>query len=216
MIALESPSHKSVFPIPTIRSNRNAVAMAMTVHLDPRSDAANAFQSLAGDLLPPGVVAITAESQGKGCTTVACNLALAAAKAGRSVLLIDANLPRPILHRIFHLSDGSGLSISNARAGRLEWLIQPTGVERLDVLCAAEPTNECVCDLPEFAAFLGRIRHRFDHVLIDAPPPAADALRGCCDRILLLKPARGWSGKRRCETHIARHFAGKPNGLTIR
>ena len=70
----------------------------------------------------PRVIVITSANPGEGKTTIACNLALALAEIGDSVLLIDSDLRRPRLHQIFGFHNRWGLTdLLKGKIGA-EWL----------------------------------------------------------------------------------------------
>ena len=125
----------------------------------------------------PQVVVLTSPGMGDGKTTVACNLSIAVAEIGRKVLLIDGDLRRPRLHKVFNAGNTLGLSdllwtdipldtvpISN--------LVRGTEVSGLSLLpagtCSVPPTNLFYC--PRMSRLLARFRREFDMILIDAPP----------------------------------------------
>jgi capsular exopolysaccharide synthesis family protein len=128
----------------------------------------------------PRIIVITSTNTGDGKTTVACNLALALAEIGpsvlmQSVLLIDGDLRRPRLHEIFGVSNRWGLTdILNGREppnGR-EGIVCKTGFRNLNLLPAGLSAANIAVLLhsPRAFAFLNRMREEFHTVIIDAPP----------------------------------------------
>src|SRR5439155_15243673 len=78
-------------------------------HEDPKSKVSEAFREVRTALLvsqaggPPRTVLITSAHPGEGKTAIAINLAITLAQIGRRVLLVDADLRRPRIHRIFQV-----------------------------------------------------------------------------------------------------------------
>ena len=125
----------------------------------------------------PQVVVLTSSSPGDGKTTVACNLSAAVAEIGRKVLLVDGDLRRPRLHKVFGIPNSWGLSDLLWRDTPLETtpiaqLVRPTEVSWLCLLpagsCAVPPTN--LFYSPRMSRLMTRLRREFDMILIDAPP----------------------------------------------
>src|SRR6267142_6092421 len=125
----------------------------------------------------PQVIVITSPCPGDGKTTVACNLAIAVAEIGRKVLLIDGDLRRPRLNRVFSTGNNWGLSDVLRGDGPLEdvqavHLVRQTEVSGLYLLpggsCGVTPTN--LFYSPRMSTLLKRLRAEFDMILIDAPP----------------------------------------------
>ncbi len=79
-------------------------------------------------------ILITSPNPGDGKTVTAANLATALARSGIRVLLVEANLRRPTLARVFDLPDRVGLSNVLVGLNSLEEAVQATRVENLDVL----------------------------------------------------------------------------------
>ena len=114
---------------------------------------------------------ITSPEPGEGKTTVASNLAIALAQLGRSVLLIDADLRRPSLHKVFHLANAVGLS--NYLMEELEIRrVQSSDVPGLDVLvCGPIPPNPAeLVSSKRMQALLQKAEANYDFVVLDAPP----------------------------------------------
>jgi polysaccharide biosynthesis transport protein len=125
----------------------------------------------------PQVVVLTSPCLGDGKTTVACNLSIAIAEIGRKVLLIDGDLRRPRLHKVFRLANTKGLSDllweeAPPDAALVPQIVRQTEVAGLSVLaggsCRVPPTN--LFYSPQMSRLLDRLRHEFDMILIDAPP----------------------------------------------
>ena len=125
----------------------------------------------------PHVVVLTSPSLGDGKTTVACNLSTAVAEIGRKVLLIDGDLRRPRLHKVFGVPNTWGLSDLLWRDTPLETtpisqMLHPTEVSWLCLLpagsCGVPPTN--LFYSPRMSRLMARLRREFEMIMIDAPP----------------------------------------------
>ena len=161
----------------TIAARRNGHHDPPVVVRSPRSPAAEAYRTLRTNLQFASLdrdlrtVLVTSAADGEGKTTVAANLGVALAEAGSRVLLLDADLRRPGLHRLFELPLAPGLS--NALLDEeSEPPIRATAVPGLSVLSAGDPPPNPA----EFVAsrrltgLLARLRSSFDYVLVDAAP----------------------------------------------
>ncbi len=109
---------------------------------------------------------------GSGATSTVTNLAYACAAADRRVLVIDANLRRPGLHRIFGLPDAPGLAEVLDGSRSLEDAVQRSADQRVDVLTAGGREARVFERLSTdaMAALLRRAGEKYDLVLIDTAP----------------------------------------------
>lgn len=123
------------------------------------------------------VVVLTSPGPGDGKTTVACNLSIAMAEIGRKVLLIDGDLRRPRLHKVFGVANTWGLSDilwtdTPLDTVPMSQLVHESEVGGLSLLpggsCGVTPTN--LFYSPRMPRLLARLRKEFDMVMIDAPP----------------------------------------------
>jgi len=126
------------------------------------------------------VVAVTSAEPGEGKTATVTNLGVVLAQLGRKVLLIDADLRRPRLHKVFGVSNRTGLVNYLTGQVELEHLFLETKVPLLH-LCPAGPIPPNPSELlsaDRMLHFLSIARESFDMVLIDTPPvlPVADAV----------------------------------------
>jgi len=146
---------------------------------------------------------------GSGATSTVTNLAYACASADRRVLVIDANLRRPGLHRIFGLPDAPGLADVLAGSRSLEDAVQRSADQRVDVLPAGGRDARVYERLSTDAmgALLRAAREKYDLVLIDAAPMVVSGdglgIAQRCDASLLviraLSEKRGMVARLRSE-----------------
>jgi succinoglycan biosynthesis transport protein ExoP len=174
-----------------------------TMHLQPRSDIAESFRAIRTAMhfglqgQPAKTILITAPAPGDGKTTVASNLAIAIAQAGRRVLLIDADCWHPSLHEIFGCGEGPGLTSVLRKKATLAEVVKKSDIENLDVLpCGEIPHNPAeLLDSPALEQLLKDASEQYDQVLIDSPPvvPITDArilAAHCGATILVLRAGK--------------------------
>ncbi len=117
-------------------------------------------------------VLVSSPEPGDGKTTLVSNLAIALAQSGKRVLLVDADLRRPTVHKLFRMSQEIGLT--DVLTGEIEFLnaVRPTTIERLSLLTSGEsPANPAeLLSSPRMAQLLRDAKHEFDFVFVDAPP----------------------------------------------
>jgi len=120
-------------------------------------------------------VVVTSTGPGEGKSLVTANLAIALAKSGQRVLLVDADLRRPRIHHIFGKKQAPGLSNLMIGAVKASEVVQHARVQGLWVLPAGKtPPNPAeMLGSKRFNDFLKAVRGHFDWVLIDSPPVMA-------------------------------------------
>jgi succinoglycan biosynthesis transport protein ExoP len=209
---LELPTSQSVLAaIPALeaaqrpeqRGLRRLPAPEVTLLDDPFGAAAEQYRILATKLLARcgtparGALLITSSSAHEGKTTAAVNVSLALSKmlVGEGVLLVDADLGRPSVHRVFDIAPSPGLSdlLANPDADPGQFVRCLHG---LYVLPAGEfsPLTRGSLSSPLGQRVLTRLRKRFSYVVFDAPPILAVAegliLQQVVDSVLLVVRAR--------------------------
>ena len=129
-------------------------------------------------------LAVTSCLPREGKTFTAVCLALSYAAAGKSVLLVDADLRKPRLHELFDLENDTGFAtlLSGTDGGQpLADMVRPTSMPRLSLLSAGPiPSNPAeLLDTPACGNVLTAAREQFDITIIDTPPasPVVDATR---------------------------------------
>lgn len=146
-----------------------------------RSMFAESFRTLRTGVLysaPEGslrVVLVSSPEPGEGKSTVAANLALALARSGRRVVLVDADLRRPSLLEAMQPPQPFGLSDYLVGEVDLETACQPVSHPMLHFVPAGRtaPNPAELLGSERMSDFLRRLRERFDVVVVDTPPVLA-------------------------------------------
>jgi succinoglycan biosynthesis transport protein ExoP len=162
-------------------------------HLDPRSPIAEAYRAFRTSLLlasanSPKVIVITSTFAREGKTTTSVNLATVLAQMGKPVLLIDADLRRPRLQRVFKGKMNLGLVNYLAANIPLDDVVQETVVPNLSlILSGPTPPNPSeLLGSDRMKTLIHEIRSKFAYVIFDSPPVMA-----VTDSIVLAASADG-------------------------
>jgi len=147
---------------------------------DTRSPISEAYRAFRTSLLlasasSPKVMVITSTFAREGKTTTSVNLATVLAQMGKPVLLIDADLRRPRLQKVFR--DKMNLGLVNYLAANIsvDDVIQPTEVPNLSVILSG-PTPPNPSELlasDRMKHLITEMRTRFAYVIFDSPPVMA-------------------------------------------
>jgi succinoglycan biosynthesis transport protein ExoP len=149
-------------------------------HVDTRSPISEAYRAFRTSLLlasasSPKVIVITSTFAREGKTTTSVNLATVLAQMGKPVLLIDADLRRPRLQKIFRGKMNLGLVNYLAANLPLDDVIQETTVPNLNVVLSG-PTPPNPSELlasDRMKHLIHEVRSRFAYVIFDSPPVMA-------------------------------------------
>lgn len=153
----------------------------LLVHERPTSGIAEAARALRTNLLfmnpdhPYKRLLVTSAAPSEGKTTVAVSIAISLAQGGQRVCIVDCDLRRPRLHRIFDRTGDVGLM--NALMGEVSLadVAKPTVVPNLySVPCGPIPPSSAdVVASEKFRNLIEELSKMFDRVILDSPPVIA-------------------------------------------
>jgi len=160
--------------------------------LKPRSPISEAYRVLrtgiqfsAIDTSTNATILVTSANPGEGKSFTASNLAVVFAQAGNKVLLLDADLRRPTIHKIMGLSQLRGLTtlllqIAQRRDdaeidAAIDSVVQKSELPDLEVLTSGQipPNPSELLGSDKMKMVLNHLRNRYDVVVIDSPPALA-------------------------------------------
>ncbi len=146
-------------------------------HMYPLSPMAESYRILRTNILfelrdqPFRTLMVATGRPGQGGTTSICNLAIALAQIGKRIILIDADMRRPSLHKFFGVSNESGLSTLLQGRGNVTEAFRKTGIDNLIVLPAGpQPMNPSeLLGSERMHEIVQRLEEHCDLVLFDTP-----------------------------------------------
>lgn len=138
-------------------------------------------------------ILVTSSNASEGKSTVVSHLAVAFARSGASVLVIDADMHNPTQHELFGIANRNGLAEELANVGNAEIITEQASGEGLLSVIPAGATGSAPAELlrsVQAQEFIQKLSYAYDLVIIDSPPllPIADtlSLARICDATLLV------------------------------
>jgi capsular exopolysaccharide synthesis family protein len=188
---VERETHAAVLgvvPKQKVSETAHPGALALGSHSDPTSPFAEAYRSVRTALQfstasgAPRRLVVTSSSKDEGKSTTALSLAINFAQMGKPVLIIDADLRNPVLHKLLKTSNKVGLSnYLSGNIGPLE-VTRPTEIPHLFVMTSGTlPPNpvELLSGM-KLLTLLSQCEEHFAHIIVDGPP-----VLGIADSIVL-------------------------------
>ncbi len=117
-------------------------------------------------------VSLASGGPGEGKSTTMANLAYICAQGGYATLIVDADLRRPVQHKLFDVGNSKGLTNYLTTEMRLDEVIVPTKVENLSLLPSGVLPSDAVGILnsQRMSDMIAELKLRYDIVFFDSPP----------------------------------------------
>lgn len=155
----------------------------LITHSNPNSPLTEGYRTLRTNVQyssldkPVQTLMVTSASPGEGKSTTVANLAVVMAQAGKRTLVVDTDLRRPVLHKVFGLPNSTGLTtaILELPGNDLAGYIQATDVENLFVITSGpQPPNPSeMLGSNRMAELVDELKQHADILIFDSPPTLA-------------------------------------------
>jgi len=117
-------------------------------------------------------IVVVSAGAGEGKSTTTLNLATVFAQAGTRVLIVDSDLRRPTLHKLFHVANDIGLTNYLLKQNTLEEVIQTTSVPMLDFMASGKlpSSSMSILNSAQMKQMIAGLKQRYEFVFFDSPP----------------------------------------------
>jgi capsular exopolysaccharide synthesis family protein len=167
------------------RENVPGEVPELIAHREPTCGVAEAARAIRTNIMfmspdkPHKVLLVTSAGPFEGKTMVSSCIAIAMAQAGQRVVLVDCDLRRPRVHKVFGMNRDHGVTTALMRTSALDEGLVQSPVPGLSVLPSGPlPPNPAeLLQSESFGHLLTELTRRFDRVVLDSPPvvPVTDA-----------------------------------------
>jgi capsular exopolysaccharide synthesis family protein len=117
-------------------------------------------------------IVVVSAGAGEGKSTTTLNLATVFAQAGMRVLIVDSDLRRPTLHKLFHVANDIGLTNYLLKQNTLEEVIQTTSVPLLNFMASGKlpSSSMSILNSAQMKQMIADLKQRYEFVFFDSPP----------------------------------------------
>jgi capsular exopolysaccharide synthesis family protein len=166
--------------IPMLQKKKNEGKKELIVHLDPKATISEGIRTIRTNLQFANVdgnvkkIMVTSSMPGEGKSFTSANIATAFAQDGNKVLLIDCDMRKGRLHKIFELSNSKGLSnllIDNVEKNYKKY-IKKTNVEDLSIITSGivPPNPSELLNSEKNKKLIETLEKDFDYIIFDCVP----------------------------------------------
>ena len=163
-------------------SSSEKIERRLLTHEDPKSPISEAYRSLRTSLMYDNndqgckIILVSSSGPGEGKTTTVANLAITYANMGKKTLLIDADLRKPVIHKMFKNKINKGLTnFLSGNEDSIQNISYNTNVQNLSIINSGvvPPNPSELLASNHMDEFIKKIKEEFDVVLFDTPPMIA-------------------------------------------
>ena len=175
----ERKAKKKGYKINLKLTNPEKMERRLLTHEDPKSPISEAYRSLRTSLMfnkatkQGQIILVSSPGPGEGKTTTVSNLAITYANMGKKTLLIDADLRKPVLHKMFKSSHNLGLTnFLSGEEQKVNNLLIDSGVDNLKIITSGiiPPNPSEMLGSNNMNNFIEKVKEEFDIILFDTPP----------------------------------------------
>ena len=153
----------------------------LITHVTPKANISEAFRTIRTNVFftsfdtPKRLIGVTSALPGEGKTLFAANLAVSVTQADKKVLLVDTDMRRPRLHRLFDQKRSPGLSnvmMADDIEESLRDAIRTLPIPGLDIICSGDiPHNPNeMLGSQKMQTIIDTLSGRYDYIFFDGPP----------------------------------------------
>ncbi|MBI96375.1 hypothetical protein CL656_04450 [bacterium] len=159
--------------------NAEKVERRLLTHEDPKSPVSEAYRGLRTSLMydkqnnENKVILISSTGPGEGKTTTIANLAIAYADLGKKTILIDTDLRKPIINKIFSIEKDPGLTkYLSGNENNFTKIISETSIDNLSIITSGiiPPNPSEMLASERMVELLDELKKVYDVILLDSPP----------------------------------------------
>lgn len=157
----------------------------LIVNTKPKSPISESYRSIRTNIQFANLdknlqtIMVTSPTAREGKTTTLSNVALAMADADHRVLIVDCDMRKPRIHKVFEISNTYGMAEILLHGGDYKKALNPTSNENLHIITAGKiPSNPSeLLYSNAMKNLIQNLKKDFEYIFIDAPPvvPVTDA-----------------------------------------
>ncbi len=160
------------------RADKKRLDPSLVTHHLPFSPVSESYRHLRSSLDstsnggPLSTIMVTSPGVDEGKSTTAANLAISLTQTEKRVLLVDSDLRRPSIHKLFRLPQEPGLTEYLSSKSSLKEVLATNVLQNLDIMrCGRNPENPAeLMASPKMKEFVHLIKGLYDVVIFDTPP----------------------------------------------
>lgn len=151
----------------------------MVTREDPKSPVSEAYRMLRTNILysktdgEVETILVSSPGPGEGKSTTVTNLAITFANLEKKTLLVDVDLRKPVVHRMFTIDRDPGMShYLSGHENNIDKLVHKTEIENLSVITAgiSPPNPSELLGSDRMTRFVEELKNHWDVILFDSPP----------------------------------------------